>query len=266
MRQPHELIDDVRDVLLADIAIRIQLSPSNYRLAVERVETLATWLDREGSELAGRVRIVYAQGSMAINATIASCLRRDEVDIDVIAQLELPPGTTPQQALDLLYRSIKGEKGSRYHLVTHRNTRCVTVDYAKMHVDLTPAELIPGRDPRVSHIFHHRPEEPGLPGDRIVANPYGFAEWFNTAAPRAMAFEKFFEARSRAMDSVLTKDAEIEDVPARIPAYLKPPVIVALQLIKRFRNLRYEQRKGRRPPSVMIACRGIRQRHWQAIR
>src|SRR5437763_14021735 len=108
MSQPHELLDDVRDVLLTDIAIRIQLSPSNYRLAVERVETLAAWLDREGSELAGRVRLVYPQGSMAINATIASCLKTDEFDIDAIAQLDLLPGTTPQQALDLLCRSVKG--------------------------------------------------------------------------------------------------------------------------------------------------------------
>ncbi len=255
MAQPHELADDVRDVLLSDVAIRIQLSPSNYRLAVERVETLAAWLDREGSELAGRVVLVYAQGSMAINATIASCLTGDECDIDAIAQLHLPSGTTPRQGLDLLYRSIKGEKGSRYYSVTRRNTRCVTVDYAEMHVDVTPAELIPGREPRVSHIFHHRPEELGVPGERIVANPYGFAEWFNAVTPRAVAFEKFFEARSRAMDSVLTKEAEAEDVPEQIPAYLKPPAVVALQLIKRNRNLRYELRNGRRPPSVMLARR-----------
>src|SRR2546421_4579088 len=103
MPQPQELLTDVRDALLTDVAIRIQLSPSSYRLAVERVETLASWLDREGSDLAGRVRIVYSQGSMAINATIASCLKRDEFDIDAIVQLDLLPGTTPQQALDLLY-------------------------------------------------------------------------------------------------------------------------------------------------------------------
>jgi hypothetical protein len=75
MPQSRFTLNDVRDVLLADVAIRIQLSPTNYRLAVERVETLAAWLDREGSPLAGRVRLAYLQGSMAISATIASCLK-----------------------------------------------------------------------------------------------------------------------------------------------------------------------------------------------
>jgi len=254
MTQVYEQLDDVRDLLLADVAIQIQLSPSNYRLAVERVETLAAWLDRDGSVLAGRVQLVYPQGSMAINATIASCLKNDEFDVDVIAQLDLPAGTTPQRALDLLYWGIKGDKGSRYHGVTHRNTRCVTVDYAEMHVDITPAQLIPGREPRVSHIFHHRPEELSVPGERILANPYGFAEWFNAILPRMKTFEEFYEARSRSADSVLAK-AETEDVPEQIPAYLKPPAVVSLQLVKRNRNVRYERRAGRRPPSVLLACR-----------
>lgn len=255
MPQAKFTLNDVRDVLLADIAIRIQLSPTNYRLAERRVKTLADWLDRDGSELAGRVELVYPQGSMAINATIASCLERDEFDIDVIAQLDLPIGTTPEQALDLLYRSIKGEKGSRYYSVTRRNTRCVTVEYAEMHVDLTPAQLLPAREPRVSHIFHHRPEEPGTLGRRVVANPYGFAEWFKEVTPRSLEFEEYFEVHSRAADRLIVHAAETEEVPEQIPAYLKPPAVIALQLIKRFRNVQYEERDDRRPPSVLLACR-----------
>jgi hypothetical protein len=252
MREQKFDTGDLRDVLLTDVAIRIQLSPTNHRLAVQRMETLAEWLERDDSELKGRVRLVYPQGSMAIRATIAACLRRDEFDIDVIAQLDLPHGTTPKQALDLLYRSIKGDKGSRYYSMTARNTRCVTVEYADMHVDITPAELVAGREPRVSHIFHHRAEEPGTPGKRIVANPFGFAEWFMRVVPRATAFEGFFEERSLAMDRQYK--AETEETPEPIPAYLKPPAVIAHQLVKRFRNVRYEKREGRRPPSVMLAC------------
>jgi hypothetical protein len=247
-------INDTRDILLADVAIKIQLSPTQYKLAVSRVETLSDWLDREDSVLRGRVKLVYAQGSMAINATIASCMRRDEFDIDAIAQLDLAPGTTPQQALDLLYMAVRGEKGSRYYTMTKRNTRCVTVVYNDMHVDLTPAELIAFRDPRVSNIFHHRPEEPHVRGERIIANPFGFAEWFTAVTPRAARFEEFFEARSRQADPILLK-AETEQVPEQIPAYRKPPAVVALQLLKRNRNVRYETRSGRRPPSVFLAQR-----------
>ena len=56
------------DVLLADVAIRIQLSRTDYRRAEERYETLGNWIDRRGSPLEGRVQLVYAQGSMVSTA------------------------------------------------------------------------------------------------------------------------------------------------------------------------------------------------------
>jgi len=253
MTVPKPTFDDVRDLLLTDVAIRIQLSPTLHRLAVERMDTLAEWLDREGSPLSGCVQLLYPQGSMAVNATIASCRERDEFDIDVIAQLRLPRGAKAQAVLDVLYAAIKGEKGSRYHSMTKRNTRCVTIQYAEMHLDVTPAELVVNRDPRTSFIFHHRPEEPHLPGRRILANPFGFADWFNSITPRDVAYGEFFEKRAREADPLLAKAAETEEVPDQIPAFLKPPAVVALQLIKRNRNIEYENRAGRRPPSVMLA-------------
>jgi hypothetical protein len=253
MARERFALTDPRDLLLANVAIRIQLSPTNHKLAVSRLETLATWLDREASPLAGKVTLVYAQGSMSINATIASALRYDEFDIDAIVQMVVAPRTSAQQALDLLFEAVRGERGSRYYNVTTRNTRCVTVEYRDMHVDLTPAELIPGREPRVSYIFHHRPEEPRTVGKRIVANPFGFADWFNQVTPRFHDFEKFFESESRAMDVLVSRAAQTEEVPEPIPTYLKSPVVIAHQLVKRFRNVQYDKREGRQPPSVLLA-------------
>lgn len=253
MARERFALADPKDLLLANVAIRIQLSPTNHKLAVDRVEALAAWLDREGSPLAGKVTLVYPQGSMSIHATIASALRHDEFDIDAIVQMNVAPGTTAQQALDLLFEAVRGEPGSRYYGMTKRNTRCVTVKYRGMHVDLTPAQLIRGREPRVSYIFHHRPEEPSSAGSRIVANPFGFADWFNQITPRFHEFEEFFESQSRAMDAHMAKAAQTEDVPEPIPAYLKPPVVISHQLIKRFRNVQYDKRDGRQPPSVMLA-------------
>lgn len=203
MTVPKPTFDDIRDLLLTDVAIRIQLSPTLHRLAVERMDTLAEWLDREDSPLSGCVQLLYPQGSMAVNATIASCRERDEFDIDVIAQLRLPPGAKAQAVLDVLYAAIKGEKGSRYYSMTKRNTRCVTIQYAEMHLDVTPAELVVNRDPRTSFIFHHRPEEPHLPGRRILANPFGFADWFNSITPRDVAYSEFFETPLKLYSTLL---------------------------------------------------------------
>jgi hypothetical protein len=254
MNKTSATVSDARDLLLTDVAIRIQLPPSRYRLAVTRIATLSEWIDREASPLRDHVKLMYAQGSMAINATIGSCLRNDEFDIDVIAQLDLAPGVIPKAVLDLLYEAIRGEPGSRYHGMTTRKTRCVTIEYGDMHVDITPAQRLPGREDRVSHIFHHRTEEPVSPGKRVIANPYGFANWFNQHTQGDPDFTTFFEQRSRARDSrTLLEKAAAEDVPDQLPAYLKSPRLIALQLIKRFRNVRYDKRPGRRVPSIILS-------------
>ena len=98
---------------------------------------------------------------MAIGATIASKLWTDEFDIDIIAQLAFRPDADPEAVLDLLYRAIRGERGSRYYNRTTRRNRCVTVAYADgMHLDITPAVLLGHLLPKTSVIFHHKPETP----------------------------------------------------------------------------------------------------------
>lgn len=241
------------DLLLADVAIRVQLSNTDYNEAVQRYNTIADWLDRPDSLLEGRVNRLYAQGSMAIGATIASKLRTDEFDIDIIAELALPLGTAPQHVLDLLYESIRSKRDSRYYSMTERRTRCVTVHYTDdMHLDVTPAILLPLHEPRTSHIFHSKPEDHAEPDSTLVANPYGFAEWYKATTPLDHDFVALFEKRAGDWER-LVKAAEAENVPAQQPPYRKSKATITLQLIKRWRNVRYDGRAGRRPPSIVLA-------------
>ena len=195
------------DTLLADIAIRVQLSATDHRKAESRYQTISEYLDREGSPLRGLVDLLYPQGSMAIDATIASRLRTDEFDIDVIVELALGLGVSPQVALDLLYRSMCGEPGSRYYSMTERRTRCVTIHYAdSMHLDLTPAVLDASRLAKMSVIFHHRPEDPHAPTYRLWANPWGFADWFRTQTPFDHAFALAFKKRASLVEGRIALD------------------------------------------------------------
>ena len=253
---PHNL--SPLDAMLADVALRIQLSPTDHGKAVARYEALAEWLERPDSLLRDRVELVYPQGSMAIAATIARSSERDEYDIDAMAQLGLPRGTDPEHALSLLDRSIRGDPGSRYHGMAVRRTRCMTIRYADgMHLDITPAVRLIEQPERTSYIFHSKPEDPSEPKQRLHANPYGFAEWFiaATAVSIDVAFAEYFEHRSLedARLRLLAK-GETEPVPDQMPVFRKSRALIALQLIKRFRNLRYEVRTGlRRPPSVLLS-------------
>ena len=240
------------DNLLADVAIRVQLSRSNYRKAVERYKAITQWIERFPSPLKDRV-LSYPQGSMAIGATIASKLRTDEFDIDVLAQLALPENIASHIPLDLLFEVIKGEPGSRYYSLTRRRTRCVTVDYAdNMHIDITPALRCPCTRERESWIFHHDPKELQQKSFRLIANPYGFAEWFNLNTPSDIEFARNFETRTNLYENSILR-ADSEPVPPQESPFHKSKAAIVLQLLKRWRNVQYDNRSVRRPPSIMMA-------------
>ena len=193
---------------------------------------------------------------MAIRATIKSRMRKDGYDIDIVAELILPHTMTPEQILDTLYWAIKGKPGSQYYDMVERQSRCVTVHYADgMHLDITPTLLIDENDPRLSHLFHAKPKTPASEHKRILMNSSGFCEWFNECTPINISFAKAYGERSKAFnDRIVRADAQVEPVPAHSTVEGgKSTVVIALQLLKRNRNLLHEKREGRMPPSVMMA-------------
>ena len=248
-------LTDPADILLADVAIRIQLNRTDYNKAVQRYQTINDWIERDESPLKDRVELFYPQGSMAIGATIASKLKTDEFDIDVVAQLDLPTNVSPKEVLDLLYKAIRGKPGSRYYWKTKRRTRCVTVDYSDdMHLDVTPSLRMRGTPERQSLIFHHRAEAPQDPSYQLIANPYGFAEWFKVNTPLDYDFADLIEKRAEEYERErILAEADSEPVPQQEPPFRKSKAVIVLQLLKRWRNVQYDTRSGRRPPSIMIA-------------
>lgn len=238
------------DMLLADVAARVQLPPGQYAVAEGRYQTLAGWIERDGSPLQGLVARVYGQGSVSYGAMVANRATNDEYDVDALVELLVREDADPQWVLDTLFQAVAGEPGSRYHGMVFRHTRCVQVRYAdRMHVDLTPAVLRRERPERESTIFHHRHETPGVPGTHVIANPYGFAEWFKRETPPdlllAMAFDGFEELRKAR--------AETEPLPVQNRPHQVSRALLSLQLIKRFRNLRFDRREARCPPSILLA-------------
>lgn len=252
IRDTSNHILDEGDLLLADVAARIQLAPSDYDKADGRYNTLANWIERDGSPLQGLVGFVYGQGGMATRSVVANRASNDEYDVDAIVGLLVQPTSDPQLVLDTLYQSVRGERESRYYEVTTRCTRCIQVAYADgMHVDLTPAVLLLGRPNRESVIFHHRAETPHVAGRHVIANPYGFAEWFKENTPPEALFGAAFGGYV-AMDRALAK-AQTEPLPVQLKPHETSRALLSLQLTKRFRNLRYNDRDRRCPPSVLLS-------------
>jgi len=248
----------VLDVMLADIAVRIQLAPSDYEKAIEHYEAINEWIDREDSVLHGRVQLLYPQGGFMIGATTARQDTEAEFDIDVMAQIDWPINVDPETALATLEKAIRGEPGSRYHKKAERKTRCSTVHYDGMHLDVTPAVLLLGLAEKISFIFHSKPSDPAVPRQALYANPFGFGQWFNLLTPADEIFGLYFEKSSldydrMRLDALAKSDAD--QVPPQMPVYRKSRAVIALQLIKRWRNLAYNRRHARlrMPPSVLLA-------------
>ena len=171
----------------------------------------------------------------------------DEFDLDAMIQLALRSDVDPEWALATLHKAIGGAPGSRYFDRCERKTRCSTVFYAGMHVDVTPTVRLQHLSEKTGLIFHSKPEDPGVPRQRLYANPFGFAEWFKRNTPTNEDFGAFFESlsldqdRARARQMALDK-AIATPVPEHAPAYRKSLAVIALQLIKRWRNLAYDRR------------------------
>ncbi len=248
----------VGEILLAETAIRIELPPSLHRLAVERYEAVRKHIERLDSPLYDFVAWFYPQGSMAIRATIRARRRDDGYDIDIVVELMLPKHTSPSRVLDLLFEAINGPQGSQYHGKVKRQTRCVTIYYADdMHIDVTPSVLIDPEDERKSWIFHAKPEEPVDEHFVKTMNSWAFCDYVIANTPADLAFIEAYRKRVKIRDrSPVAKDADVKPVPEHAAEEGgKSAVIVAHQLMKRNRNVRYQDREGARmPPSVMMAA------------
>jgi hypothetical protein len=242
----------VVDVLLADVAVRIQLSPTEYDAASKHYDTMAEWIKRPESPLYGRVQNFYPQGGFSTGSTVSSHSDRSEFDLDAMADINWPTNIDPEIALATLHKAIAAELGSRYYSKSTRMTRCTQVQYDGMHLDVTPSIWAVAAISRKSIIFHSKPSDPSVPKQSLWANPWGLADWFNRRAIPDDAFGAYFEQRSLNYDRSIRADTT--DVPSQAPTYRKSRDVICLQLIKRWRNIAYEKRHNSRrmPPSVLL--------------
>lgn len=248
----------VLDIMLADIAVRIQLTPTDYQKAIDHYEAINEWIDREDSPLHGRVQLFYPQGGFMIGATTARHASDADFDIDVMAQVGWPTNVDPEVALSTMHRAIRGEPGSRYYEKAERKTRCSTVHYDGMHLDVTPAVRLIQREEKTSFIFHSKPSDQSEPKLTLYANPFGFGQWFLANTPADEIFGLYFEKASLDYDRMRLEalaKADADPVPVQMPIYRKSRAVISLQLTKRWRNLGYDRRhpKLRLPPSVLLA-------------
>lgn len=251
------------DEILLDLAALIELSPYDRRIAESRYRRLKEHIERPSSTLRPYLidgdSLIYAQGSVATSTTVLSGDKDDRFDIDAIVEIDVPCHWTDNRALDELFVALQGFPGVEK---INRCTRCVQMQFAFMHMDVT----IMDRRARIArarpgHIFHSPDTGPSY---RVDSNPWGFTDWFRSqvgvgeaafadkmrAARNAASIRrlKFIDDRERQ----ILADAEQVPLPPAIPTRIDAQEVVALKLLKRYLNLRYTKSALKRPPSVWI--------------
>src|SRR5262249_55600428 len=199
------------DALLMDVARRIQLSKTKYETAETNFRALCQHVDREGSPLQGKVVECYPSGSFATGTAIASRVAKNQHDVDVVIELDVPLNSPPDVMLGLLFEAINGDPDSRYHGMVTQNSRCVTVKHADgTTVALMPVAILPGQPERAGHLFHFK-KDTGETYHKPV-NPWAFAKDFNDQVEVDPDFYKLFAGRRMLVEGVLEK-AETQPMP-----------------------------------------------------
>jgi len=248
----------VLDDLLLDVVTVIELSDHDREVADGRYKKLKTHLERPSSPLRdlllGNSCLIYPQGSMSIGATIISGIDEDRFDVDALIDVKIPEAWPNNKPLDQLYDALQGFPDVRRIV---RCTRCVQMQFAFMHFDVTI--LDPATEPRPERLgqIFHSPDKG--PSSRVDSNPYGFSQWFrkNVTYPSTDYLQGLASRRrsfgvSRLPDLSPMLKAEQEKLPKVVPPRIDAQQVHALKLMKRFLNLRYEMRKIRRPPSIYL--------------
>jgi hypothetical protein len=201
------------DELLEQIAEALQLTPTQYESAAEKYAAVGRWLAAPESPLHALQPVIYPQGSMALQTTVKP-LRRMEYDLDLVCEVQ-PSGHSAMQLFDLVYTRLH-ENGT-YRPIVEKKKRCVRLNYAgNFHLDIIPARP-----------DHSRPPPSVVIPDRKLqewtrSNPKGYATWFHIKGGRVEKLR-----------------AAVEPLPSQTSPDLKTPLSVAVQIIKRRRDVMF---------------------------
>lgn len=224
------------DDLLKRICEELQLNSSRYEQAVDRYEAVCGWLEAEGSGVAAFAPTIYPQGSMRIGTTVKP-FSREEYDLDFVCEFRFSVSQlqSPLQLLKLLEARLRQHE--LYRSILEMKNRCVRLNYAnEFHMDILPA----CPDPYGGGSCLFVPDRKSQSWS--YSNPKGYADWFESRCELAL---KLLIERRRLM-------AKAEPIPPQEAAEEKAILKRVVQLLKRWRDVRYQREPKLRPISMVL--------------
>jgi hypothetical protein len=219
--------------LLGQIADELDIPPSKREDVENKYKAVTSWLADPDASLAPYSPDIYPHGSFRLG-TVVRPLERDEFDLDFVSCLDI--SANPHNQADVKQKvgdRLKENGTYRTNRMIWEKNRCWQVRYAgDFHMDIMPA--VPDiRGVAAGAI---------LVSDRDLAkwmpsNPRGFAVWFDN---QLVPFRQAFRA---------LKQATVEELP---DPKIKTPLQMAIQILKRHRDMRFKSEPKLRPSSIVL--------------
>jgi Adenylyl/Guanylyl and SMODS C-terminal sensor domain/Second Messenger Oligonucleotide or Dinucleotide Synthetase domain len=223
------------DDLLAKIGEFLDIPNHLYEEAVMLYEDIGEHLASSDSPLHDYDPEIFPQGSFRLGTVVRPLLHEDEYDIDLVCQLAIKKESTTQAELKKKVGDrLKSRSDINKRLEEFR--RCWRLDYPnQFHMDVLP--VIPDTEQKPSGIlltdkelFHWQ-----------KSDPIAYAEWFYDKMRKVLEEKRAaFAAETR---------ASIEEVPEWL---IKTPLQRAVQLLKRHRDVFFQDDFDDRPTSIII--------------
>lgn len=226
------------NILLLKIAEEISISQSMLDEAISSYEAVGKWL---GDGIEYDVRI-SPQGSMNLGTTIKPISDKDDYDIDLVCMLENGQRLDSFDIKNIVGQRLKENAVYRKKILAEgEGTRCWKMQYNAFHMDILPC--VPKyyyNEPRLTDIRLTHKISSSIYEDRF-SNPYGYRKWFEQRMINIVKKEKeLYASRNK---------IEIEDVPI---FRIKTPLQVAIQLMKRHRDIYFQYDDENAPISIII--------------
>ena len=234
MKDNEIMLDDI----LKRIAQEISITAAMTDKAVKSYEAVGKWI---GEGLAYDVHI-NPQGSMSLGTTNKPLSDKDDYDIDLVCLLRDGQTLEAEQIKNVVGNRLKEHEVYREKIAEEgEGKRCWKMQYHEFHMDILPC--VPKElyvEPYFTDIRLTHKNGPHNYDDRI-SNPVGYRNWFEEQMKGILLKEKReFLAQSK---------LDIEDVPT---FKVKTPLQMAVQLLKRHRDVCFEKDSDNAPISIII--------------
>lgn len=237
----HSILDDKnlkKEIHLDEICESLQLDKTRRNRMESAYSSVSSLL--EGSKyFQDKDLLIYAYGSEPLG-TNTKPYKKDEFDLDFASVIsDNIDGLTPDDMLDRIWHVLYNDE--RYRNKIKKKRYCIRINFAgDFHMDITPCLRIP-RSKRL------KAADTKL--DKFVDRyPKGYIKWFQglfILDTSRLTLSEYYRLK-------MELRAETEVLPQSVPYELKQPIQRTVQLIKRARDVYFEETPELATSSVIL--------------